>query len=30
MNGDLYEKAFECLQVLRATCVEEDEAIPFN
>lgn len=30
MNGDLYEKALECLQSMREGCVREDEAESFN
>ncbi len=30
LNGDLYEKAIECLVVLRETCVREDEGQAFN
>ena len=30
LNGDLYEKAWECLQQLRAAGISEDEAPTFN
>jgi len=30
LNGDLYEKALECLTTLRNACVTEDEAPIFN
>ena len=30
INGDIYDKAFECLQELRRACVTEDEAPFFN
>jgi ATP-dependent DNA helicase 2 subunit 2 len=30
LNGDLYEKAFECLLELRLACISEDEAPTFN
>jgi len=30
LNGNLYEKAFECLKQMRETCVKEDEAVSFN
>ena len=30
VKGDLFEKAFECLTMLRETCVTEDEAQRFN
>ena len=30
LNGDLYEKAFECLQELRKAAIAEDEAPNFN
>lgn len=30
LNGDLYEKALECLTALRNACVTEDEAPIFN
>jgi ATP-dependent DNA helicase 2 subunit 2 len=30
LNGDLYEKAYECLKAIRAACVTEDEAPVFN
>lgn len=26
LHSDLYDKAFECLEALRAACVKEDEA----
>ena len=30
MNGDLFDKAFDCLKTMREGCVEEDEAESFN
>lgn len=30
MNGDLFEKALECLKALRKGCIDEDEAESFN
>ena len=30
MNGDLYDKALECLIAMREGCVKEDEAESFN
>lgn len=30
LNGDLYDKAFECLSQLRQAAVSEDEAPTFN
>ena len=30
LNGDLYQKAIECLKALRETCVKEDEGAAFN
>lgn len=30
IDGDIYEKALECLQLLRETCISEDEAGTFN
>ena len=30
MNGDLYDKALECLLALRKACISEDEAPFFN
>ena len=30
LDGDLYDKALECLAELRAACVKEDEAKKFN
>jgi ATP-dependent DNA helicase 2 subunit 2 len=30
MNGDLFEKALECLQSMREGCIREDEAESFN
>ena len=30
LNGDLYEKAFDCLKEVRKACISEDEAPTFN
>ena len=30
LNGDLYEKAFDCLKSMRQACISEDEAPIFN
>ena len=30
IQGDIYEKALDCLKVLREVCVKEDEAAVFN
>lgn len=30
LNGDLYQKAFDCLKQMRDACISEDEAPIFN
>lgn len=30
LNGDLYDKAIECLETLREACIAEDEGASFN
>lgn len=30
LKGDLFQKALECLQTMRETCVIEDEGQKFN
>ena len=30
LKGDLFDKALECLQTMRVTCVKEDEAQKYN
>ena len=30
LNGDLYQKAFDCLTQMREACINEDEAPIFN
>jgi ATP-dependent DNA helicase 2 subunit 2 len=30
LNGDLYDKAMDCLKQVRASCIAEDEAPNFN